>query len=130
MTAASMHLVPGHVTPNAERLAPAATRAPRLRLTARGRRAVAALVLLPIGLAVGGLAVQPAFAAMSGSSASAATAGLDTVTVSAGDTLWQIAAEIAVDRDVRDLVADLRAINGLDSAQVEPGQVLLLPNDR
>lgn len=106
----------------------ATTRGRRLRLTVRGRRVLAALVLLPIGLVVGGVAAQPAFAAMS--APWAAPAALDTVTVGAGDTLWQIASDIAVDRDVRDIVADLRQLNALDSAQVEPGQVLLLPGDR
>jgi LysM repeat protein len=50
-------------------------------------------------------------------------------TVRSGDTLWNIAAEVVVDGDIRDVVAQIRHINDLDSSLIQPGQVLELPVD-
>jgi LysM repeat protein len=49
-----------------------------------------------------------------------------TVVVQPGDTLWDIA-EAAGDGDPRELVGEIRAINGLDDAVIRPGQELRLP---
>ena len=48
-------------------------------------------------------------------------------TVVYGDTLWDIAAQHAGDRDVRQVIHQIQRLNGLDSAQIHPGQVLLVP---
>ena len=101
--------------------------APRLRLTARGRRLVAMLVLLPALLGLGALAAQPALAAAAGP---AATQVVETVTVQPGQSLWQIAESIADERDVRDLITEITVLNGLEGASVEPGMQLVLPADR
>ncbi len=53
----------------------------------------------------------------------------ETVVVRSGDTLWGIARQIAPDRDVRTVVAEIRRINQLPSAHVEPGQRLRLRGD-
>jgi len=51
-----------------------------------------------------------------------------THTVRSGDTLWEIAAEHAADGgDLRNLVHDIRSINGLDTSTIQPGQVLRVP---
>lgn len=48
--------------------------------------------------------------------------------VSQGDTLWGIAKSSAPPgSDLRDAVADIRALNGLDGATIHPGQILLVP---
>ncbi|MGO2111611.1 MAG: LysM peptidoglycan-binding domain-containing protein [Pseudoclavibacter sp.] len=99
----------------------------RMRLTARGRRLVGGLVLVAALLGFGALASQPAFAAVVGATS---TSELETVTVSAGETLWEIAEETAESRDVRDVLADIQGLNQLDGSHVEPGQVLFLPADR
>lgn len=49
-------------------------------------------------------------------------------TVQQGDTLWAIAAELAPNSDPRDYVANLVELNQLTSANVIPGQDLILPN--
>jgi LysM repeat protein len=55
-------------------------------------------------------------------------AGETSVVVGHGDTLWSIAAGIAGDEeDVRAVVSDIRALNGLSDASLVPGQVLVLP---
>lgn len=48
-------------------------------------------------------------------------------TVHRGDTLWSVARRLAPDRDVRETVADLRALNRLSGATLRVGQQLLLP---
>jgi nucleoid-associated protein YgaU len=50
-----------------------------------------------------------------------------THTVRTGDTLWDIALEHADGGDLRNLVHDIRSINGLDTSTIQPGQVLRVP---
>ena len=99
--------------------------ATRLRITARGRRVLAALVALPVAAGI-------AFAALSGGSALASgehTAGdaFATVTVQPGDTLWSIAGGIAPDADPRDVVAEVSKLNMIDGGVIEVGQHLAIP---
>ena len=103
---------------------------PALRLTARGRRALAALLLAPVALGLGaGLAQLPA--AFAGDPATAAAGEREMFemrSVAAGETLWQIAESIAGDRDVRDVVHEIMRLNNLDTAALQAGQRLALPN--
>lgn len=96
--------------------------APRVRLTARGRRLVAVLLLAAgIGLVVLGEAV------FAGGGGGLELMGTSSVVVEHGDTLWSIAGAVAGDRDVREVVDGIQELNGLRSADIEPGQVLQLP---
>jgi nucleoid-associated protein YgaU len=54
-------------------------------------------------------------------------AGVTSVVVQPGDTLWSIASPVAGDGDVRATVAEIRRLNGLSSAGLVPGQTLRLP---
>ena len=96
----------------------------RLRMTARGRRVLAAIVALPLAGAF-------AFAVLSGGSALATRdAGSTTfasVTVSYGDTLWSIAQEVAPQRDPRDVVDAIARLNALNGSAIEIGQSLAIP---
>lgn len=105
----------------------APTAAPRLRLTARGRRVVAVLAL--VVLAIVGYGVGSAVGSLPGASASgdAVAADFTYVTVEPGQTLWDIASGVAGDRDVRDVVAEISSLNQLDGGRIEPGQQLALP---
>lgn len=48
--------------------------------------------------------------------------------VTSGETLWEIAGEYTADRNgVRDTVAAIRHMNGLDGPNIQPGQVLVVP---
>ena len=49
------------------------------------------------------------------------------VLVGAGDTLWDIAAGIADDGDVRAMIDRIERLNALDSAMVVAGQHLVVP---
>lgn len=97
----------------------------RLRLTQRGRRLSAALVALPVAVALG-------MAILSGGSALAsredgASVSFETVTVAAGDTLWNIAAEVAPAADPRDVVDAIVRLNALDGSTIAAGQSLAIP---
>jgi LysM repeat protein len=50
------------------------------------------------------------------------------VVVEQGDSLWGIAASIAPDRDPRDVIHEIRELNGLRGSLIQPGQVLLVPS--
>jgi LysM repeat protein len=67
--------------------------------------------------------VAPALANLS-SPAAVPTNAPAVVVVQPGDTLWSIARRIAPDRDARLVVADLRRLNALPSADLEVGQRL------
>lgn len=100
----------------------------RLRMTARGRRALALLVAAPV-LAVGTLAgagvVGDALAGAVASS-SAETAAFEHVTVMPGQSLWQIAQSIAPEADPRDVIAEIEMLNGIGGA-IQPGEQLAIP---
>lgn len=50
-------------------------------------------------------------------------------TVLTGDTLWDIASEhVAPGDDVRVLIEQIKAANGLEDSIIRPGQVLLIPH--
>ena len=97
----------------------------RLRITRRGRAVLTALVAAPL--------VAGVFAAtLSGVAATATSPSTQlapvSITVEAGQSLWQIASIVAPDANPADVVADIMSVNGLASGVVEPGQSLVLPD--
>lgn len=100
----------------------------RLRMTPRGRRALALLVAAPV-LAVGALAgagvVGDALAGAVASSSSQTT-GFEQITVLPGQSLWQIAATVAPGADARDVIAEIEMLNGIAGA-IQPGERLAIP---
>lgn len=95
---------------------------PPLRLTARGRRLVAVLVLL-VALAVVALGT----AVLGGGGDGLELMGTTSVIVDPGDTLWSIASAVAGDRDVREVVDGIQRLNDVEDSAILPGQVLQLP---
>ncbi|WP_448060100.1 LysM peptidoglycan-binding domain-containing protein [Cellulomonas hominis] len=96
----------------------------RLRLTARGRRVVALLALLLVGVVslVGGRAFADS---------PARALEVQTYSVASGDTLWALASSQArPGEDVRDVVAEIIDLNGLASAELTVGQRLVVPVER
>jgi len=94
----------------------------RLRLTRRGHAVIAVLVSLPLVIALVMLALNGG-----GATATSGVVQSTTVTVQAGQSLWSLAGTLAPEANPADVVADILAINGLDSASVQPGQVLIVP---
>lgn len=94
----------------------------RLRLTRRARR-LAWVLALAVGVALGSWLAP----AISGGDGDLRLAGVQSVVVKPGDTLWSIAADAAGSDDVRAVVDRIQALNGLSDAVIVPGQVLELP---
>ena len=92
-----------------------------LRLTARGR-----LVVGVIALGIAGAAVVGTSSAVA--QVPAAPVAVQSVTVASGETLWQLARTVVrPGEDIRDVVARLVDLNGLDGAGLVAGQRILLP---
>jgi hypothetical protein len=98
--------------------------APRLRLTARGRFVFGTLAAIPV----------VAVAIFLGIGAGGAQATLDSgsttfeyVSVAPGQSLWQLAEQVAPQADPREVVADILSLNNLNSGDVQPGQELAIP---
>ena len=99
-----------------------------VRLTARGR-----LLLGASGLVVA-LSLISATTAVGDAGAAAgiragSSAGYETVRVLPGESLWSIARELApaMSMATGDVVAMIVDINNLDSAELQSGQELLIP---
>lgn len=103
--------------------------APRLRITPRGRAVLAVLVSLPLVLAAylgaGALGLGVSSAEATGTSAGADAFAY--VSVEPGQSLWQLAEQVAPHADPREVVADILVLNNLASADVQPGQELAIP---
>ena len=101
------------------------TPAPRrstVRLTRRGRLVVFLAALVAV-LAVGIVLAQGSVA----TGEKGTPAPTRVVMVGAGDTLWDIAAGIAEDGDVRGMVHEIEELNALESGMVTAGQKLRVP---
>lgn len=100
-------------------------------LTRRGRMvraAVLLVVMVAMALwALGRLGTSPAHE--DGAVVPMTSATLQ-VTVQEGDSLWAIARATAPNDDPREMVLEIRELNGLTSNTIQPGQVLLVPTHR
>ena len=94
----------------------------RLRLTRRARR-LAVVLALAAGVALGSW-VGPL---LDGGEGDLHLAGVSSVVVQPGDTLWSIAGSLGGDGDVRVVVDRIQELNDLGDAPLQPGQVLQLP---
>jgi len=102
----------------------AAMRPPRLRLTARGRAVFTTLAAAPL-VAIAVFLGLSGGDALAGQDASAAS--LEYVSIASGQSLWQLAEQVAPQADPREVVADILALNQLESADVQPGQRVAIP---
>lgn len=98
---------------------------PRLHLTKRGRAVFTALAAVP-------LVIAAFFVATNGGGATAtddiSSVSFEHITVQSGQTLWELAGEIAPSADPRDVVADIVHLNQLDGSSVQAGQQLAIPS--
>ena len=101
---------------------PAGRASTGLRLTRRARR-LAVLMALACGVVVGSWLAP----LVSGGDQELHLAGVSSVVVEPGDTLWSIASSVADGEDVRAVVDRIQELNRLDGSALVPGQVLHLP---
>jgi hypothetical protein len=93
-----------------------------VRLTRRGRLVVLTLAVLAI-LGIGVFVASGSVA----TGEAGAQAPMHVVTVTPGDTLWDIAADAATDGDVGAMVQQIEDLNALESGMVVVGQRLVVP---
>ena len=101
---------------------------PPLRLTRRGKVVLIGIPLVLLAallLSLAGFFNSPAKA--SDSAADLSVTPTVTVTVQPGESLWGIAADLAPERDARDVVADIVQLNNLSAGKILPGQQLFIP---
>lgn len=98
--------------------------APRLRLTRRGRAVLTTLAAIPLIIAALTFGLNGGMATATSTSSSTA---FHYVTVEAGQSLWQLALEIAPSADPRDVIADVVQLNQLSGSDVQVGQRLAIP---
>ena len=91
-----------------------------MKLTVRGRRVVALLALLPIFVAFLLIGTRAAQADASGPTTAV-------VKVEAGQSLWDVAVAIAPNEDPRSTIWTIKALNGLETSEVQAGQALIVP---
>ncbi len=110
--------------PQARRLPAARSQAsPALRLTRRGKIVVLTLAFVAIALLA--LVLGPSVVATGDAGAPEQTTS---VTLMAGQTLWQVAADANPHGDIRDTVDDIVRLNSLSSASaVQPGSTIAVP---
>jgi len=92
----------------------------RVRLTKRGRRVVASLVLLP-------LAATMWFTAGKGAVAQGTKPTTRTVVVQPGQSLWGIAQAVAPKADPRETIYKIKQLNQLADSSLSPGQAVIVP---
>lgn len=96
---------------------------PRLRLTARGRRVLLALVVAPLVAVITAVAVNGGVA-----TATSESTVTEYVTVEAGQSLWTVAQSIAPNDDPREVIAAIESLNGLETSAVTAGERLAIPS--
>jgi len=96
---------------------------PRLRITKRGRAVLTAVAAVPFVVA----ALLMGLNGGGATATSSAGAPVEQVTLQAGQSLWQLAEDIAPGVDPREVVRDILAANQLESASVQAGQRLDVP---
>ena len=91
-----------------------------VRLTARGRRVVALLALLPILAAFFFMSTRVVQADQSGPTTAV-------VKVEAGQSLWDVAVSVAPNEDPRSTIWIIKELNDLATSEVQAGQALIVP---
>lgn len=51
----------------------------------------------------------------------------ETITVRYGDTLWDIAKDIDSDKDLREIVYEIKELNNIHDSNVYPGDEIIIP---
>lgn len=96
----------------------------RLHLTRRGRVVLTLLVVVPLLAVLGAVMLNGGGAAATGS---AGDVHFQHVTIASGETLWQVAEQVAPKSDPRDVIDAIVRLNDLSSTDVMAGQSIAIP---
>ena len=99
-------------------------RAPRLRITRRGRAVLTFLVAAPLVAATAGIVLNAGGAT---ATLESTPTSFDYVTVESGQSLWQVAEQVAPASNPSDVVLEIVHLNQLDSSVVAAGQQVAVP---
>jgi LysM repeat protein len=91
-------------------------------MTKRGRAVLLGLVATPVVIAALAFGINAG-----GAVGTSSSTPLTKITVVGGESLWNIAKQIAPTADPRDVVSDLMSVNRLSSADIYPGEQLSVP---
>jgi hypothetical protein len=91
-------------------------------MTRRGRAVLLGLVATPLVLVALAFGINAG-----GATATSSSTPLAKVTVVDGESLWNVAQQIAPKADPRDVIADIESVNRMNSASIYPGEQLLIP---
>ena len=91
-----------------------------LKLIVRGRRVVALLALLPIVIMFILIGTRAAQANATGPKTAV-------IKVESGQSLWDVAVAIAPNEDPRSTIWTIKALNALETSEVQAGQALIVP---
>lgn len=98
--------------------------ASRLRITRRGYSVLTVLITAPVIFTALAASINGGGAAATDSASNASFAH---VTVQAGESLWQLAGEVAPHSDPREVIADIMSLNQLGTSTLQPGQSIAIP---
>ena len=121
----SFAISPGYAAPRVRAVRavrPVAATGSGVRLTRRGRLVLTALF---VGLILAALTVFGATSAATGEAGEPVPTR--TVMVDEGDTLWDIAADVAAPGEVREMVQRIQELNALSESGVYVGQEIAVP---
>lgn len=51
----------------------------------------------------------------------------DYIKVTKGDTLWSIASDYAVNKEIRQVIYEISEANNIDNALIYPGDIIMVP---
>ena len=136
-TASAHHGEPAHEK-GSHMTANSSSHSTHLRITRRGRvvltllivaaaSLLAAVILLTAGSAMASGGAGDSRGANRGAESSSGAGSFEYVQVKSGQSLWDVAADLAPAADPRDVVSDIVHLNRLDTSDVQPGQVLAVP---
>lgn len=97
---------------------------PRLRLTKRGRAVLTTLAALPL---IASALVFGLNGGMATATSTSSSTAFQYVTVEAGQSLWQLALQVAPSADPREVISDVVHLNQLPNSDVQAGQRLAIP---
>ena len=100
------------------------TSTPQAHLTRRGRTL---LVLALVALLFGAFSLGRANTQAAATTDAAPVAAVEQITVQPGESLWAVARRVAPENDPREVMAQIRRLNDLESSALQVGQQLLLP---
>jgi nucleoid-associated protein YgaU len=88
------------------------------------------IVLLLAGLGLTAVLAGPVTSALGADGELMSPVSDHTYVVESGDTLWVIATQVAGDRDPRQVVDEIEALNSIDAGSLQPGALLHVPAAR